>query len=633
MKKFAALTTATAVALSLGLLPANASEYEGVLTGHAVAELQPFAQTIAVPSATPSDQGTILVTWYGDLGEQCAYKDGSATPPFCIPLGRVMDAAGNPVSSVFPLASLENGAPYYYGAPYSTYNPDRGEWVAHWSSYALGERTPDQSGIFLRRVSASGQTLGSVFATPTLVRDDQGATYTTEAYDPSNQALVWLADKQEYLLVAHLNDAISSRFIAYMRLSADLIPVQNWWTLIDLAQGNPQGVSAVASTGGAVGISYRATNGDLVFRRIVVGATVSVSGAHTLVASGNIAGTGAALTYDSTSDRFFATYNRGSELRGVRVTNSNSPSSSDSLLVDYSTFGSQNDLNVTGQQRSWVAYESGSGAFHIVQHVFRSTAPTAAGVYLKLSASSLEVQSYSLVADPAMQTADSSAPRTSGRPVISQTGDNIAFAFYSFDSSWQDHSGKQTVFAGFIVNNGQREVQPVPYLGPVVTNHPEVASSGGTVTYRGRDLDAVTSATIAGQPAAIVSKSATALTLRVPVGLAQVRHDVVLFFGTSSIVLANGIIIQDDIRGWTKGMTDGTVKMYAKNLVGAGKVQFFQNGREIAWVRAVDATDPKLTRALGATYLVRTVTLTPGKNALEIYVDGVRIWRAAYTGR
>jgi hypothetical protein len=25
--------------------------------------------------------------------------------------------------------------------------------------------------------------------------------------------------------------------------------------------------------------------------------------------------------------------------------------------------------------------------------------------------------------------------------------------------------------------------------------------------------------------------------------------------------------------------------------------------------------------------------LTSGKNALEIYVDGVRIWRAAYTGR
>jgi len=30
---------------------------------------------------------------------------------------------------------------------------------------------------------------------------------------------------------------------------------------------------------------------------------------------------------------------------------------------------------------------------------------------------------------------------------------------------------------------------------------------------------------------------------------------------------------------------------------------------------------------------VRTITLAPGKNALEIFVDGTRIWRAAYTGR
>ena len=56
------------------------------------------------------------------------------------------------------------------------------------------------------------------------------------------------------------------------------------------------------------------------------------------------------------------------------------------------------------------------------------------------------------------------------------------------------------------------------------------------------------------------------------------------------------------------------------------------NGKEIAWVRAIDATDPKLRTANGFSYLVRTVELEPGmKNAVEIYVDGIRERRAAYT--
>ena len=74
--------------------------------------------------------------------------------------------------------------------------------------------------------------------------------------------------------------------------------------------------------------------------------------------------------------------------------------------------------------------------------------------------------------------------------------------------------------------------------------------------------------------------------------------------------------------------------MYAKNVVGAGKVQFMVNGVEIAWVRAASTSDSKLrlAGAEGAAYLVRTVDLVEGqKNVLEIYVDGVRTTRSAYT--
>ena len=88
------------------------------------------------------------------------------------------------------------------------------------------------------------------------------------------------------------------------------------------------------------------------------------------------------------------------------------------------------------------------------------------------------------------------------------------------------------------------------------------------------------------------------------------------------------------LASWTSNQNDGTVKMYAKNVVGAGKVQFMVNGVEIAWVRAASTSDSKLrlAGAEGAAYLVRTVDLVEGqKNVLEIYVDGVRTTRTAYT--
>ena len=95
---------------------------------------------------------------------------------------------------------------------------------------------------------------------------------------------------------------------------------------------------------------------------------------------------------------------------------------------------------------------------------------------------------------------------------------------------------------------------------------------------------------------------------------------------------------------WTVRMRDSSgnltneAKMYAKNPIGEGKVQFYLNGREIAWIRAVDESDPKLRLVTegpmaGIGYLVRTVTLMPGKNALEIFIENVRERRVIYTIR
>jgi len=83
-------------------------------------------------------------------------------------------------------------------------------------------------------------------------------------------------------------------------------------------------------------------------------------------------------------------------------------------------------------------------------------------------------------------------------------------------------------------------------------------------------------------------------------------------------------------RGWTKDMGDGTIKVYARDIVGAGKVQFFHNGNEVAWVRATSANDPKLNVADDG--MVRTRALVSGRNVFEIFVDGERIVRRIATG-
>lgn len=86
---------------------------------------------------------------------------------------------------------------------------------------------------------------------------------------------------------------------------------------------------------------------------------------------------------------------------------------------------------------------------------------------------------------------------------------------------------------------------------------------------------------------------------------------------------------QAKVFAWTKLQSGGnSVKLYAKDIVGAGKVQFMLGGKEVAWVRAEDEPDPKLSSANGFSYRVRTVDLAPGKNRFEILVDGERVFSA-----
>lgn len=105
-----------------------------------------------------------------------------------------------------------------------------------------------------------------------------------------------------------------------------------------------------------------------------------------------------------------------------------------------------------------------------------------------------------------------------------------------------------------------------------------------------------------------------------------------LVTGLALLALPSGADEPADVPTFfTKKISDTQVKVYAKDIVGIGKVQFFVGDREIAWVRATDSEDPKLRTYKGVPYLVRTVILEPGKNRIEIKVDGGRAWFVTYS--
>jgi hypothetical protein len=186
------------------------------------------------------------------------------------------------------------------------------------------------------------------------------------------------------------------------------------------------------------------------------------------------------------------------------------------------------------------------------------------------------------------------------------------------------------------------------FEGPLLTGLPSGGQRtvpGDTASLVGERLDSVSHLTIGGLEAEILTASDSLITFRVPAGLAVGTYDLVITSSLGTVTIANAIVITSlaeaiqgtgSTRAWTRGQADGTIKLYAREVIGAGKVQFMVNGREVAWIRAIDGTNPKLNLGPAGALrdgMVRTVTLAPGKNALEIFVDGVRIWRAAYTGR
>ena len=174
------------------------------------------------------------------------------------------------------------------------------------------------------------------------------------------------------------------------------------------------------------------------------------------------------------------------------------------------------------------------------------------------------------------------------------------------------------------------------YSGPLITSS-TVAAPGEKVTIAGSGLSGVTTVKIDGVVCVVNSVSGSSITITLPTTLSSGTKDLVLVSDSGSLTVQGGIKVTGSAVSATQQTASlkrvgDRVRFMVKDVVGAGKIQFKINGKEVAWVRAVDATDPKLRKtSSNESYFVRTSSLVRGKNAVEIFVDGERVKRASYT--
>ena len=181
---------------------------------------------------------------------------------------------------------------------------------------------------------------------------------------------------------------------------------------------------------------------------------------------------------------------------------------------------------------------------------------------------------------------------------------------------------------------------PVGFSGPVITSvDPVEINAGESFELRGQRLDLVESV-VAGETELVITESSESkLTVSTESDLAAAIYQLSINWSGGELAFSPELTVLQSVSSenlefsyWTKKVSETQVKMYAKNVIGEGKIQFFEDGEEVAWIRAETEDDPKLTSAIGSYYLVRTIDLEPGKNRLEIRVDGERVRFNTYVG-
>lgn len=172
-------------------------------------------------------------------------------------------------------------------------------------------------------------------------------------------------------------------------------------------------------------------------------------------------------------------------------------------------------------------------------------------------------------------------------------------------------------------------IAPEPYSGPVIAASNQKVVAGQELALSGERLGNISGASLAGLEASIQSQTATSLVVLVPAGLASGSYDLVLFSDQGKLTVQSAINIIASgatanslpVRSEARLLGESHAKIYAFDLVEAGKVQIIHNGKEVAWVSAKSTSDVKLR----AGYLVRTIALSQGENLIQVLVAGKTI--------
>lgn len=222
------------------------------------------------------------------------------------------------------------------------------------------------------------------------------------------------------------------------------------------------------------------------------------------------------------------------------------------------------------------------------------------------------------------QTQDSfieSGPYTSGSVHLVYEGDGGGDGEGPGEGGGGDESGDVTIDP------------TTPNLSITSVSKSTITGSGDSFVVYGRGLSDVTNLMIGDTEVVFSVNPDGSLRVTSPV-LAYGQHDLKAISPDGQAVLLKALWVVDTLQfsTWTKRSGD-SIKVYAKNVIGVGKVQFFVDGREIAWVNSVDSTDPKLRTANGFHYLVRTVDLKldGSKTRFEVKLNGERVRRNTYT--
>jgi hypothetical protein len=168
-----------------------------------------------------------------------------------------------------------------------------------------------------------------------------------------------------------------------------------------------------------------------------------------------------------------------------------------------------------------------------------------------------------------------------------------------------------------------------------------MSSAGGSLILEGQRLDQVSRVLIAGSEATLVSSDSHQLLLEVgPVATGV--HSIELEGDFGRLTIQDGILVKEtgEVKAsdtfLIKYKSAGLIKMYALAPVGAGKVQFLVNGKEVAWIRAQGEEDPKLrtfdkTEQRGG-YFVRSVSVE-GATSFAIALEGVVVATGDFGGK